>query len=284
MDRRHTVPCVTLALVTLLGGVAAAGQSLGRAQRDYDAAMAASDDATRIELLTRSFAEYETYEAAIALGETLLGAGEWRRAREWLDEAYELGSTDESRARALFRIGESHASEGRWLRAVDYLRQADELYDLPMVRQALREARREAQGQIVPSEEIVATLREATRGARVRPRFDLHINFEFDSARMTRNGRAQAEQLAEAMRVFADGERRTPEWLLVGHTDAQGGRSYNESLSVRRARAVRAYLVDEFGFDPRDIDVDGRGEDDLLDAEMTEAAHAVNRRVEVVAR
>ena len=282
--RRHNVLCATLSLVTLLGGGAAAGQSLDRAERDYDAAMAATDDARRIELLTRSFAEYETYEAAIALGETLLGAGEWRRAREWLTEAYALGGTDESRARALFRIGESHATEGNRLRAVDYLREAGALYDLPMIRQSLREIRREAQGQIVSSEEIVAALTDTTRGARVRPRVDIHINFEFDSARMTRDGRAQARQLGEAMRFIADDARRLPEWLLVGHTDARGAHSYNASLSARRARAVRVYLVDEFGFDPHDIDVEGRGEDELLDREMTEAAHAVNRRVELVVR
>ena len=73
-------------------------------------------------------------------------------------------------------------------------------------------------------------------------------------------------------------------WLLVGHTDARGARSYNQALSVRRARALRAYLIDEFGFDARDIDVDGKGEDELLDPETTEAAHSVNRRVEVVRR
>ena len=36
---------------------------------------------------------------------------------------------------------------------------------------------------------------------------------------------------------------------------------------------MRAYLVDEFGFDHRGIDVEGRGEEELLDAAMTEAAH-----------
>ena len=59
--------------------------------------------------------------------------------------------------------------------------------------------------------------------------------------------------------------------------------------TMRRCRsdgrgAVRSYLVDEFGFAPRDIDVDGRGEDELLDPEMTDAAHSINRRVEVVLR
>ena len=115
---RHVLLCMAFAVGVLPGGGVEAGQSLDRAQRDYDAAMAATDDGRRVELLMRSYEEYETFETAIALGETLLGMRELRQAREWLDEAYELGSTDESRARALFRIGESHSSEGRWSQAL----------------------------------------------------------------------------------------------------------------------------------------------------------------------
>ena len=68
-----------------------AGQRLDRAQRDYEAAMAASDDGRRIELLERSYEEYETYEAAVALGETLLGMGEWGHARGWLGPGLRVG-------------------------------------------------------------------------------------------------------------------------------------------------------------------------------------------------
>ena len=282
MDIRQMVLCLTFAVGVLPVGSVEASQSLERSQRAYKAAMETADEGRRIELLKRSYKEYETYESAIALGEIHLGAGEWGQAREWLNEAYELGGTDEARSRALFRIGESYAGEGNLARAVDYLDAADGLYDLPMIRQALRGARRAMQGQVVPSAAIAETL--ARRGGGVRPRIDLDINFEFDSARMTRDGRAQAEQLGEAMLMVADDVGRREEWLVVGHTDAQGARSYNHALSLRRAEAVRAYLAEEFGFDRRDIDVDGRGEDELLDTAMSEAAHSLNRRVEVVRR
>ena len=142
------------------------------------------------------------------------------------------------------------------------------------------EGRAEAQERFVATGEIVDALTDY-RGARDRPRVALHINFEFDSDRMTRDGRAQAEELGEAMLRILDDEGAA-EFLLVGHTDARGARAYNQSLSVRRAETVRAYLLDEFGFDPRDVDVDGRGEDALLDGTTTEAAHSVNRRVDVV--
>ena len=281
MDIRQSVLSVALSVGVLLGSGAEGSQSLGRAQRDYDAAMAAAQDGRRTELLRRSYQEYATYEAAIALGVTLLGLGEWRQAREWLGEAYDLGNDDEQRARVLFRIGETHASEGNLAQAAGYLETAGGLYDEPMIREALREVRVQAQGRIVPTAEIVDTLTDYKKGARVRPRMDLHINFEFDSDRMTRDGRAQAEELGSAMRRITDDEGAA-EFLLVGHTDGQGARSYNQALSVRRADTVRAYLLEEFGFDRRDIDVEGRGEDELLDRGMMEAAHSINRRVEVV--
>ena len=138
----------------------------------------------------------------------------------------------------------------------------------------------EASQQIVSSAAIADAL-TGSRGAVDSMRIDLHINFEFDSARMARIGREQAAELGEAMQMIEHDEGPAV-WLLVGHTDARGARAYNRALSVRRAAAVRAYLTDEFGFDARDIDVEGRGEDALLDRETTDAAHAVNRRVEVV--
>ena len=76
-----------------------------------------------------------------------------------------------------------------------------------MIAQELREARRQLPGEVVPSDDIVDTLMDPLR-ARVRPRIDLHINFEFDSASMTRNGRAQVDQLGQAMRRIAG--RRAP--------------------------------------------------------------------------
>ena len=274
------VLCVAVGV--LLGGGVAAGQSLERAQRDYEAAMAESDGGRRIELLKRSYGNSGRTRQPSRWVRRCSVRGEWGQARDWLTEAHELGSSDEWRARALFRIGESYAGERDWVRAVGYFRHADRLHDLAMIREALRAALRESQGEIVSRAAISDAL--GAKGVLVSDaRMDLHINFEFDSARLTEGGRAQAEELGEAL-LLVEYDEGPAEWLLIGHTDAQGTRSYNRALSVRRAAAVRAYLTDEFGFDARDIDVEGQGEDQLLDEETTEAAHAVNRRVEVVRR
>ena len=136
-------------------------------------------------------------------------------------------------------------------------------------------------GRFVPAETIVESL-AWDDGRRGRRAIDLPIHFEFDSARLTRDGREQAGALGDALLDIAEAAGRPAAFLLVGHTDALGARAYNEELSLRRARVVRRYLVDEFGFDPRDIEVEGRGEDELLSRGTTEAAHSVNRRVEVI--
>lgn len=135
--------------------------------------------------------------------------------------------------------------------------------------------------RFVPSRAIVESLARDDDG-RGRRAIDLPIHFEFDSARLTRDGREQAAALGDALLDLAAAARRPAAFLLVGHTDAQGARAYNEALSLRRAGVVRRFLVDEFDFDPRDLEVEGRGEDELLSRETTEAAHSINRRVEVI--
>ena len=136
-------------------------------------------------------------------------------------------------------------------------------------------------GRFVPARSIVESL-AGNDDRSGRRRIDLPIHFEFDSARLTRDGLEQAAALGDALVDLAAGGGRATAFLLVGHTDAQGARAYNEALSLRRARVVRRFLVDEFGFDPQDIEVEGRGEDELLSHRTTEAAHSVNRRVEVI--
>lgn len=275
-NRLFTTAVVVVALVL---GVAA-GQSRDRARRYYEEGLAEADARRRAVLLERSFEEYATYEAAIALGEILLAGGEWERARSWLDDAYELSvAGSEARARALFRVAETYAQEGRPILYVEYLRLSLAAHRTPMVEEALLEAMGDR--RLVSSAEIVEALtpdRTSRMGADPRPRIDLIINFEFDSARLTWDGREQAAELGGALR---GGVGRV---LLVGHTDAQGSRAYNEALSRRRAAAVRDFVVEEFGLDPSNVDVEGRGEDQPLFTETTEAAHSLNRRVEVILR
>jgi OOP family OmpA-OmpF porin len=86
-------------------------------------------------------------------------------------------------------------------------------------------------------------------------RFSADALFAFDQAEMRPEGRA-------ALDVFTRDLRGTAfDVILVeGHTDRLGSPAYNQSLSERRAQAVRAYLVSSAGLDGARITATGRGE------------------------
>ena len=70
---------------------------------------------------------------------------------------------------------------------------------------------------------------------------------------------------------------------IIGHTDNQGGRAYNQRLSEARAEAVLSWLV-QHGIDPNRLTSEGRGMDKPVASNDTEAGRALNRRTEVVLR
>ena len=68
--------------------------------------------------------------------------------------------------------------------------------------------------------------------------------------------------------------------IAVGHTDAIGGDPYNQKLSVRRAEAVKAYLVTK-GIEPNRIYTEGKGKKQPVADNKTAKGRAKNRRVEI---
>jgi OOP family OmpA-OmpF porin len=66
----------------------------------------------------------------------------------------------------------------------------------------------------------------------------------------------------------------------VGHTDAVGGDSYNQKLSVKRSEAVKAYLVSK-GIEKNRIYTEGKGEKQPVADNKTSEGRAKNRRVEI---
>ena len=67
---------------------------------------------------------------------------------------------------------------------------------------------------------------------------------------------------------------------ITGHTDSIGSANYNQKLSVRRAEAVRDYLV-SLGADANKMEVSGAGEANPIADNKTKEGRAKNRRVEV---
>ena len=68
--------------------------------------------------------------------------------------------------------------------------------------------------------------------------------------------------------------------VAVGHTDASGPASYNQALSVKRAGAVKAYLVSK-GIDANRVYSEGKGETSPVADNSTRSGRSKNRRVEV---
>ncbi|WP_299883377.1 OmpA family protein [uncultured Lacinutrix sp.] len=72
-------------------------------------------------------------------------------------------------------------------------------------------------------------------------------------------------------------------FTIEGHTDSQGSKSSNQSLSERRANAVKDYLV-ENGINTARLTAYGFGEDYPIDSNATSAGRKNNRRTEVKLR
>jgi OOP family OmpA-OmpF porin len=99
--------------------------------------------------------------------------------------------------------------------------------------------------------------------------------FDFDRAVLKPEGRAKLDDLVEKVRGI-----NLEVIIAVGHTDSIGTAEYNQRLSVRRAEAVRAYLVGR-GIPSDRIYTEGRGETQPVADNRTREGRAKNRRVEI---
>jgi OmpA-OmpF porin, OOP family len=68
--------------------------------------------------------------------------------------------------------------------------------------------------------------------------------------------------------------------IAVGHTDSDGGDAANQKLSVKRAEAVKAYLVSK-GIEKNRVYTEGKGEKQPVADNKTKEGKAKNRRVEI---
>lgn len=68
--------------------------------------------------------------------------------------------------------------------------------------------------------------------------------------------------------------------VAVGHTDSKGSDKANQALSVRRAEAVKAYLVSK-GIEKNRVYTEGKGSKQPVADNKTAAGRAKNNRVEI---
>jgi OOP family OmpA-OmpF porin len=106
---------------------------------------------------------------------------------------------------------------------------------------------------------------------------DANVLFDFDASNIRPEGKAAMDEVIRKLNT-AGSELR----LIVstGHTDSTGTAAYNTELSLRRAEAVKAYLVSN-GIDTNDIQTEGLGKSQPTADNTTAEGRTENRRVEV---
>ena len=98
------------------------------------------------------------------------------------------------------------------------------------------------------------------------------------------NSLLTAESQALLVEVIAGAQARAGgEIVITGHTDRQGSLDANDRLSLERAQAIRALMI-ERGFAPDRIDAVGRGEREPVVPTEDEVAEPRNRRADVLVR
>jgi outer membrane protein OmpA-like peptidoglycan-associated protein len=110
-----------------------------------------------------------------------------------------------------------------------------------------------------------------------KPKIDLEINFEYNSADISAKSMPSVQALGRAL---TNADLKGSTFVVAGHTDAAGGEGYNQDLSERRADAIKRYLVDKYGITGTDLVTVGYGKSKLKDPNQPMAE--VNRRVQVV--
>jgi OOP family OmpA-OmpF porin len=103
------------------------------------------------------------------------------------------------------------------------------------------------------------------------------IQFAFGSTQLTPESSATLKNLGEALNHQLADQKS---FLIEGHTDRKGTRTYNEELSKGRAEAVKDYLVRETGVSPDRLQTVGKGYSEPANPKNPYAAE--NRRVVVV--
>jgi outer membrane protein OmpA-like peptidoglycan-associated protein len=105
------------------------------------------------------------------------------------------------------------------------------------------------------------------------------VNFEFDSAQLTREGRDRVNQIASIVRQQAPGRRLSVE----GHASRERAdqEAYNQQLSERRARTVADSLGAD-GVDRGRVTSRGLGTASPVASNDAEEGRRRNRRVEVI--
>ena len=110
-----------------------------------------------------------------------------------------------------------------------------------------------------------------------KPKIDLEIHFDYNSAEIAKGSTQAVQELGKAL---SDASMKGSTFVLAGHTDAIGSEAYNQDLSERRADTIKNYLVEHYGLNGSDLVTVGYGKTRPKDPSAP--MDPTNRRVQVV--
>ncbi len=121
--------------------------------------------------------------------------------------------------------------------------------------------------------ERVAEVKKTENGLLVQMKND--ILFDTGSDALKAEGIVELNKMADILAKYSDDRVK-----IQGHTDAVGDTKSNQSLSERRAKAVKTVLLSR-GVQDKQIEVYGLGESKPVADNASPAGRAKNRRVEL---
>jgi outer membrane protein OmpA-like peptidoglycan-associated protein len=113
--------------------------------------------------------------------------------------------------------------------------------------------------------------------AATKPKIDLEIQFDYNSADISKGSTSAVQELGKAL---SSPDLKGSTFVVAGHTDAIGGEAYNQELSERRADTIKKYLTEKYGIAGASLVTVGYGESRPKDANAP--MDPTNRRVQVV--
>ena len=113
--------------------------------------------------------------------------------------------------------------------------------------------------------------------AATKPKIDLEIQFDYNSADISKGSTTAVQELGKAL---SSPDLKGSTFVVAGHTDAIGGEAYNQELCERRADTIKKYLTEKYGIAGADLVTVGYGESKPKDANAP--MDPTNRRVQVV--
>jgi outer membrane protein OmpA-like peptidoglycan-associated protein len=127
------------------------------------------------------------------------------------------------------------------------------------------------------AEEIKKTVPDAKVeriGEGIVVEFNGNVLFGFDKSILSDDAKSNLDKLVVVLNGYPDTDIE-----IQGHTDSRGSESYNQNLSVQRARSVSQYLTNN-GINSNRLTIKGFGETLPKYENETESGRAQNRRVE----